>query len=158
VLADGDSVVTVDDDESVAVWSLARRTWIRTLLPPGDYRSVRVSADRRTVVVASAPGAVIVDGLSGQPHPLLQMANALSISPDGQNLVAGSDTGDITVWDVGSGTRRGVGRRHTGLVRDAVWSPPSSTISMMWPNFTPARGLALSTCSGLRFSLPVMTA
>jgi len=50
---------------------------------------VRVSADRRTVVVASAPGAVIVDGLSGQPHPLLQMANALSISPDGQNLVAG---------------------------------------------------------------------
>ncbi len=90
---------------------------------------MRVSADRRTVVVASAPGAVIVDGLSGQPHPLLQMANALSISPDGQNLVAGSDTGDITVWDVGSGTRRGVGRRHTGLVRDAVWSPDERTFA-----------------------------
>ena len=135
VLADGTSVVTADSDGTVGVWSLASGAPLRQLLsgnefhPAGRYNGVFLAPDRRTVVLNGTGGALVVDAVTGTPRRFPQIAGAFALGPDGHTLLAGDENGDIGVWDLASGTRLGLARRHISPVIDAVWSPDGRTFA-----------------------------
>jgi DNA-binding SARP family transcriptional activator/WD40 repeat protein len=135
VLADNVSVVTADSDGSLGVWHLADGRLQRRLLPGGQFHPadalvpVHLGADRRTVVLDGADGARLLDAITGKVHHFPAIKGALALSPDGRRLLAAVPNGDLDVWDIPSGTRRGVARRHVMPVLDAVWSPDGTTFA-----------------------------
>ena len=50
------------------------------------------------------------------------------VSPDGQMLLVVNGS-DVAVWDVASGTQRGLARQHTGTVLTMVWGADSRTFA-----------------------------
>jgi hypothetical protein len=75
--------------------------------------------------------------LSGEPNQPFSLVSGFHIAPTSSIFGSPHST------------------RIDQVPRVAEWLPPSSLISMMWPKLRFGRGLAASTCSGVRRELLV---
>jgi WD40 repeat protein len=131
MLADGDSLAVLSSG-AVEVWSLSRRERLRVLPEPatgsGSVSTMTVAPDRRSVVIGSPQGTVIVDGLTGEVRRRVPVPEGRTVSPDGQTLLV-PDGSDVAVWDLAGPTKRGVARQHTGAVLAIAWSADGRTFA-----------------------------
>jgi DNA-binding SARP family transcriptional activator len=124
LLADGATLVLAQGGpEPVTVaWSLDARTPSTAYdLPPTPARGLAASPDGSRLVWGTEWGAIIVDPSMGGARTLAGPAHPVALSPDGETLLT-SEGGVLIAWDVGSGTRVGEARRHSGDVLAAAWS------------------------------------
>ena len=132
VTADGRTVVSGSDDETVRVWDPASGQ-ARTLEGHGGWvLAVAVTADGRTAVSGSEDGTVRVWDLATGAARVLKghdgKVNAVAVTPDGHTAASGSEDGTVRVWDLASGEARTLAG-HGGWVRAVAVTPDGRTPS-----------------------------
>jgi WD40 repeat protein len=129
MLADGDSVAILNGSPgSVEVWSASRRERVRVLPNPGAVTTMTVASDGRTTVLGGQSETILVDGLTGAVLRRVPVPFGRTVSPDGKTLLV-ADGSDVAVWDIGTATKRGVARQHTGAVLTIAWSVDGRTFA-----------------------------
>ncbi|MDQ4096343.1 MAG: WD40 repeat domain-containing protein, partial [Actinomycetota bacterium] len=110
-------------DRTVTLWDAKSRSRIGSLAGhTDDVRGIAFSPDDgNRLASAGADGTIrIWDVRAGQTVVTLEQGaavNALAFLPDGSGVVAGSDSGQILVWDIESRTSRAVPAPATHDVR-----------------------------------------
>jgi WD40 repeat protein len=87
-----------------------------------------VGADRRSVVLGLARETLLTDGLTGTLVRRVGVPDGRAVSPDGRTLLV-ADGYDVAVWDLATGTQRGLARHHTGAVQAIAWAADGSTFA-----------------------------
>jgi WD40 repeat protein len=95
--------------------ALAAESIARTEIAPVDARRALVES---RVQLAETVGPVPF----GAPFPVGD-ARALTVTPDGESVVTGSRTGDITLWDATTGARKGILTAPEGGIQDLAVDP-----------------------------------
>lgn len=130
VSPDGRHAATAHKDES-RVWSMESGECTATLSSYHGY-AVCIDISNDHVVLACEYKAIRLYKHDGTPVRTLEGHSAwvcdVSFSPDGQQLVSGSEDNTACVWDVGAGTVRLV-LRHPSSAFGVAWSPRSDSIA-----------------------------
>jgi WD40 repeat protein/transcriptional regulator with XRE-family HTH domain len=127
-LAPGQSQLALAGGESgfAQLWNIGTGARLRSLGgQPGSISSVAFSTDGRLAVVSSS-GVAIWDIATGQQVRALQGTARFSravFSPDGGQVLAGSDDTTAWQWDASTGQRLRALAEHTGAVADVAFSP-----------------------------------
>jgi WD40 repeat protein len=144
---DGTRIITASCDMTARLWDVATTKEIAVLrghknnvfdaaFSPDGTRIVTASGDNTARIwdVATATQIRVLPG-----HE--DVVSSAAFSPDGALIVTASRSGDKTVahdpstaqlWDVATGIRIAVLRRHTGVVSSAVFSPDGTRIITAW--------------------------
>ena len=114
-----------------AAWDLQTRAPSQLVhLPDTPATLVNVSIDGRKVLVDGPDGIAVVDPFAGSTRLLPGVHGFPALSPDGHTLaVSDPDDPDIAVWDLATGQRKGLARRHTAPATYLAWSPDGSTFT-----------------------------
>jgi WD40 repeat protein/DNA-binding SARP family transcriptional activator len=117
--------------ERAVAWDLQTRQQSQLVhLPDTTATVVNVSGDRRKVLVDGPDGIAVLDPFSGSTRLLPGVHGFPALSPDGHTVaVADPHDADIAVWDLATGQRKGLARRHTAPVAYLAWSPDGSTFA-----------------------------
>jgi WD40 repeat protein len=107
----GEHLVTIGTDNSIALWDVAKRSQIGMLVPArdGDILAAAFSADSRTLAVSlrkdkdSEKGEIWLVDVPGGTHTVLTRSDApvvaVAFSPMG-NLLAASAKGSASIWNL----------------------------------------------------------
>jgi WD40 repeat protein/DNA-binding SARP family transcriptional activator/KaiC/GvpD/RAD55 family RecA-like ATPase len=144
--------------ERAAAWDLQTGQPSQLIhLPDTPATLVNVSIDRRKVLVDGPDGIAVVDPFAGSTRLLPGVHGFPALSPDGHTLaVADPQSPDIAVWDLATGQRKGLARRHTAPVTYLAWSPDGSsftstagdTLAVVWDAASLAPRLVLAGHAG----------
>lgn len=103
-----------------AIWALALSPDNALLFSGGEDSAIVVrDADTLEPMRSFATDAA---------EPPLSVVFALEASPSGDVLYSGGMDNQVTIWDVASGSRRGVLEGHTGSVNSIAASPCGGTL------------------------------
>jgi hypothetical protein len=130
---DGRFVLSGGEDTCVYVWDR----------DSGDkHREIAVHAQKITAL-AGAPGGMVITasedrtlrvwGARDRPKqllhsPTLSLFCSLALSPDGRRIAAGTENGQICVWDMATGIRQADLRGHTQRVLALAFFPDSKRL------------------------------
>jgi WD40 repeat protein len=142
---DGRTLATTGNDETLVLWDIADPAHPRPFGPPvqvpGLYIDVAFAREApRMVVLHNWEETASIWDLTdparpqplGQPFPTPRSGNGVALSPDGRTLAMASNSGEVTVVDVGDPARtrpRGTATT-TGLVTSLAFSPDSRTLAI----------------------------
>ena len=133
--ADGSRVATADAAGRVRIWDPATGSVLREIAAhEGDGVGVLFTdGGRRLVSTGNDGGLRIWRADDGTRIAELEDVDdgrgvALSLSPDGATLAAGSSTGEVKLWDLASGTVRHVLSGHEDEVWRALWTPDGESL------------------------------
>jgi len=129
--ADGQTIISGSDDNTVRVWSVDG-TLLRTLEGHTGYViAVALSADGRTITSGSYDKTVRVWSVEGTLLRTLEghtdYVLAVALSADGQTIISGSYDNMVRVWSV-EGTLLRTLEGHTGSVSAVALSADGQTI------------------------------
>jgi WD40 repeat protein len=129
---DGRSLMTTSVDGELSWWDLRSGEKTRTLAIAAGYRALALSPDGRTAAIGLDDGIQLIDVRTGAARQstgnLTTKPVWLLFSPDGKTLVSTSLDATVTVWDVGSATRREVLMGHAAAVQQPIFSPNGKTL------------------------------
>jgi WD40 repeat protein len=120
------------NDGRVALWRDGRRKLLSR--PGAAIKSVRFSADGRTLAAGGDAGLLLFNAQTGQPLPRLASATgdpitSVAFSPDG-SFAAGSSRGAIGVWSLGSATSPSLSfQGDRGAIRGLAFSPDGASLA-----------------------------
>jgi WD40 repeat protein len=129
-MPDGQRVVSGGSDKLLRVWDLASGQCLRTLEGNSEARELKVTPDGRRVVSASGhPGKTIsvwdlerercVRTLEGH----CDWVRCLDLTPDGRNLVSGSNDKTLRVWNLESSECLRTIQGHNNYVDGVIVTP-----------------------------------
>src|SRR5205085_2189671 len=125
--ADGRRVLTAGKDGGARVWDPVTHRTFAYIWDMGPIRAAAFSPDGSRFAVAADAGARVYDAATGKPvTPPLRHDGAttcVSFSPNGRQMVTGSDDRAARVWDATTGEPVTPPLRHSQPVRDACFSP-----------------------------------
>jgi WD40 repeat protein len=141
--ADGQTLVSGGEDNSIKVWSLATENPPKTLGGwvfghSGWVQAIAISPDGQTLASGSVDGMVKVWNLGtgklvrslgswfGGDRDAVQ---AIAISKDGQILASGHNDKTIKVWYLNSGKLRGILKGHSAWVESVAISPDGEILA-----------------------------
>jgi WD40 repeat protein/transcriptional regulator with XRE-family HTH domain len=127
---DGHSALTAGASDGTArLWDLEGGEPAHVFRPEAGFvMDVAFSPDGRHALASTASGIAFMwaveDGELVRQFELDAPAGmpSLAVSPDGARLVAGSRSGDIVLFETGSGQQQQVFSGHTNVVRDLAFS------------------------------------
>jgi eukaryotic-like serine/threonine-protein kinase len=123
--ADGATLATAGDGDGCKLLDPFTLT-LRPSVPDDRHvQCVAASPNDGTLAWGDAQGTIGVSRLGSLDKTTLHhvgMVQGLAFSPDGRTLAAGGDSGELTLWDVGSGRRIKVYRSGAGR----LWCPAFS--------------------------------
>jgi WD40 repeat protein/class 3 adenylate cyclase len=106
---DGKTLAAGREDGTIVIWDVGNRKLIgRPIVAPGnDVRSIGFTPDGKLLASASAVTAVQLwdvdeQTISGEPFQSRERLISVDVSRDGRLLAAGSDSGDVVLFDVAS--------------------------------------------------------
>ena len=131
---DGRQLITASLDKAIRVWDVKTGASVRVLRPPpgrgriGEYFSVALSPDGKTLAVGGAAGRIfLIDLPSGRMlHFLVGHSNSvigLDFSPDGTRLATSSADKTVRIWDVATGQTIRTLTGHSAFVYAVRFSP-----------------------------------
>jgi WD40 repeat protein len=136
--AAGDRFVVPTVDGSLSLWDAATRQRIDVALPHSPVGLANLAPDGSLVigVAEPAPGAMFWDIDSAteirtvtlEDFPLDMEINAYEISSDGSMLAVSEDRGQVFVWDLATGRRRGNPADRPGAARGIAFAPGTATL------------------------------
>jgi WD40 repeat protein/tRNA A-37 threonylcarbamoyl transferase component Bud32 len=119
------------DYPSVMIWDCARNLEIRTLRESGSRAAF--SADGKRIATGSFDGAIkIWDTMRDDVRQTITNSGSvvsMGLSPDGAQLVASNQKGEVILWDVATGQRRILVASGGPQVWNVVFSPDGRTIA-----------------------------
>lgn len=141
--ADGQTLVSGGEDNSIKVWSLASGNPPKTLGGwvfghSGWVQAIAISPDGQTLASGSVDGTVKVWNLgTGKLTRSLgswfggdrDAVQAIAISRDGQVLASGLMDKTIKVWYLNTGKMRGILRGHSAWVESVAISPDGEILA-----------------------------
>ena len=130
----GEAVVSVSSDRSVALWAVPSRQRLATFLGHTDWvRACAVDPAGAWIVSGSDDATLRMwDPGSGDCIRVLRghggPVRACAVDPAGAWIVSGSDDATLRMWDPGSGDCIRVLRGHDRPIRDCAVAPDGRTI------------------------------
>ncbi len=120
---------------SIVLWSLQSQATQRVLVAEGKpIRALTFSADGTIAMAAADDGRITlfaVPGFSEIQMPPIDSLRSAAISTDGRRIVTGSRTGQIKVWQVGSGlaiVETAPGTGSSSEIMSIIFSPDNQYI------------------------------
>ena len=154
---DGLTVATASLDQLARLWRVSDGALLHQFSHFGSVHSLAFSPDGTALATGTTVGAVqwrVGDGarlrvLTLNPN----RANRFVCSPDGQNLAAATENGNIWMWRDGGGGAWVVLKGHTNAAIDVAFSPDSQLLASAAADGTvrlwrTRDGAALRTLSG----------
>jgi len=134
--ADGTRLVSSSSDRSVSVWDSVSLHRIFGATLPGTVRAAIASSDGRHVAAGTGDRTVMVWDTAKSDVALklnLPVGSgailSLAFSPDGKCIAGGAErSGEIGIWDAGSGQLQAVLKGHSAPVGALAYSPDGSRI------------------------------
>jgi WD40 repeat protein len=138
---DGRSLASASSDGSIQVWQAATGKHLSgdKVFPHGAIViSVRYSPDGRTLAIGGGESqrptpVFLLDSLTTKTRRILTghtgMLWAVDFSPDGRTLVAASDSGNVHLWEVGTGAMVLSWKAHEGGAYGAAFSPEGGMVA-----------------------------
>jgi WD40 repeat protein len=125
--SDSKRVATSSRDDTAAIWDTTTGERLFTLDHKGDVRSIIPNFDRTVLATRSEREVMLWDFATGRrlldkPLTAEGPVRALTFSPDGRHIWAGSDDVTAYLWNVASGGQVRFGGFQTAVVHVA-WSP-----------------------------------
>jgi len=127
-------LMAIDDEEPFKemFWDGVTGLPMGTNTRDAEVRTLAVSANGKFTAAGLADGSIVLTALSepiSEQKLFAQTAiSALALSPDGQWVVAGDESGVVNLWDTASGKHR-VERHHAKIVQ-AVVDPSGSRVAI----------------------------
>jgi WD40 repeat protein/DNA-binding SARP family transcriptional activator len=117
--------------QRAAAWDLTTEQPSQLVhLPDISAETVNVSTDRRHVLIDGSEGITVVDAFGGSTQLLRGVHGYPALAPDGHTLaVTEPDGSDIAIWDLTTGSLKGLARRHSAHVDSVAWSPDGKTFT-----------------------------
>jgi WD40 repeat protein/serine/threonine protein kinase len=133
---DGAWLISGSSDRAVSAWDTTSLQRVFGVTSPGAVHVAIPSPDGKRVAIGNGDGTVVVfDAVkNGVPLKLTlppgsRTVLSLAYSPDGRRIASGTeDSGDIGVWDAGSGLLLSMLKGHSASVDALTFSPDGSRI------------------------------
>lgn len=130
---DGKRVATASRDDTAAIWDVESGDPIRVLDHDGDVRSIIANRDRTLLATRAEKEVLVWEFATGRPRlsePFTAEGpvRTFTFSPDGRNILAGSDDVTAYIWNIASGGEVRLGGFQTAVVHVA-WSPDGRYIA-----------------------------
>jgi WD40 repeat protein/serine/threonine protein kinase len=133
ISADGGRAATASDERDIRIWNLLAGPESRILKGHSSWiAAVALSADGRLAVSRGVAEVKVWDADTGEvKHNFIvpDQVRAVAISPDGWQVVCGSDDGAIRAWDARTGREQYTRQGHTEWVRAIAVSPDGRRIA-----------------------------
>ncbi|MBP5977901.1 protein kinase [Brasilonema sp. CT11] len=133
--ADGKTLASGSDDETIKIWNLANQQEIRTLKGhSGWVWAVAFSGDGKTLASGSADKTIKLWNLeTGQEIATLvghtAGVSSIAFSPDGKTLASGSLDHTIKLWNLETGKKIYTFKGHSKAVASIAFSPDGNTLA-----------------------------
>lgn len=113
--------------------SESRQSSEKAIKVQGVATTVRLSPDKKTVLVVSDDGSIgFWDTASGRPvNQTIRCTDRITdsaFSLNGEHVMTGGDGGEACLWYVRSGLRFGPPMKHRGRIKTLAFSPDGNTI------------------------------
>lgn len=158
--ADDRRLATWGDDGTARIWDVATATTVDTIdAGTGQLWDVAFSADSRQLAIAGDDGVAHVRDIetgqsvafvpAGPPWPV----KAVTFSPDGSEVITGSEDGTVRIWDIATRTVLKTLTGHCNAVWDVAFSPDGQRLATASEDGTarlwdPRSGQPLLTLAG----------
>jgi hypothetical protein len=130
---DGALVAAGATDGAVRCWSVATGALVGAATEPASVVALAISADGSRLASSSAGPGVQLRGLPGgraiNQLPTHEPVVRLTFSLDGRRLAAGTRSGEVIVWDLGSMTRLPQVAAPGGQLTGLALSPDGGTLA-----------------------------
>ena len=139
VSPDGQLLAATTEDGLVHVWQVAAGKLIQTMetqtrelnrvafSPNGQYLAFPGNGHSAEIWRRRESAEISFDPVISLPHT--EALIGVCFSPDSQSLATGGPSGQITVWDVATGTRRLEIAAHEEEIRDITFSPTGNMLA-----------------------------
>ena len=121
ITPDGKTAITASDDKTIGVWDMStgKKIYPGPVGHSGKVKAVTVTGDGRQIVSASQDGTLRTWDLSSYLRKLAALEKSdtqdrqnvlfggiscITFTPDGKQVICGSNGGEIGIWDVESGS------------------------------------------------------
>ncbi len=132
--ANGETIITGSDDQTIRVWDLKTGQQLYKLQGRGRFLSADISSDKKLIAAGSDDGTVRIWNLETKVK-LQEMTSHtdwvrnVRFSPDGKILVSTSNDHLAILWDVKTGKEIYQLHGHTQKIYGAAFSPDGKTVA-----------------------------
>jgi RNA polymerase sigma factor (sigma-70 family) len=138
-MADGKTLLSVGQDQTVRFWDLATGKLQRLQRLPQSQKAMALSADGKTVALTSEEHLHLWDIASAKEIrriPTGNLANEkqlnwVEFSPDGKMLAAGNYDSTVFLWDVASGKERAHFKHKDNFIRNLAFSADGKMLAAL---------------------------